>query len=79
MKALTTIKRTTSSNAWGRDVSINKQIFEIEAADIGKELPNYLGHGQKSKLLAQCDLGKTIEVMTDTGYHCWSFNKLEGV
>lgn len=73
MKQLTDKVLTRSANAWGRDTNVYRQRFVIETTDVGRNRNDYGGHGQPGKTFKTSDVGREIEVMTDTGYHCWSF------
>ena len=73
MKALTEKKSRTAANAWGRDDTVQIQVFEVEPKDIGQVREHYLGMHHRSHVFRVMDVGQQIEVVTAPGYTSWSF------
>lgn len=73
MKARTEKKSRTAANAWGRDDTVDVQVFEVELEDVGRVREHYLGMNHRSHAFRMMDVGQQIEVMTAPGYTSWSF------
>ena len=80
MKTLSEPHRVTAANAWGRDVTLNHQLLEVELEDVGKIMSDYGGHGHRYHKLTPADVGKRVVMMTSPemqrdrrSYRMWSF------
>lgn len=72
MKALNTPQELVVPNAWGRDVVVYRQTFEVEQSDVGRVREHYLGYNRPSYTFKASDVGRLI--VADTNTHCPSWN-----
>lgn len=74
MRAISDPKKATRSNAWGRDVTVTEQYFQVEPEDVGKFRHHYLGYNHRSHRFTSEEVGCSIVVYTDgTGWTSWVF------
>lgn len=80
MKKVTEPRKFTAPSAWGRDSTTTRQAFAVEASDVGKFRPNYLGHGCRAYQFTRKDVGRVLEDITMPGapshYHSWSWGSV---
>lgn len=75
MKQLTEFKIQWGTNANGQGTWWEEAIFEIEASDVGRTLPHYLGHNHRAFALRPSAVGKQIvKYRDDSGWQCWVFH-----
>lgn len=64
-------------NGLGGRSYVERTLLEVEAADVGTSIPDYLGHGQPARVLKAEDVGQTLCRDRDRShprdYHSWSF------
>lgn len=76
MKSLCNPTLYRAPDAWGRDNTSIRQVFEVEASDVRTVRMNYQGYRQPGRIISNEDVGKVIEVITcprDPLYNCWYF------
>ena len=75
MKQLTEFKIQEGTNANGQGTRWKEAILVIEASDVGRALPHYLGHNHRAFALRPGDAGKQIvKYWDDSGWQCWVFH-----
>lgn len=84
MKQITEKVLEQTTNAWQRPVEQFRQELEIEASDVGRDLPNYLGFRHRTIKVHARDVGKKIiqysgglhrcaETYRGCPWSCWVF------
>jgi hypothetical protein len=74
MKPLNAPVKVVSHKARAHASKTYRQRFTIEQSDVGTKRERYLGSHQGPKEITQQDVGRDIEVITDSnGWVSWSF------
>lgn len=80
MKPLSEPHSVTAANTWGRDVTLDHQLLEVEPEDVGKVMSDYGGHGYRYRKFTAADVGKRVVMMTSPeiqrdrrSYRMWAF------
>ena len=75
MKHLTAPKAVSrSTNCGGPEQPFWEQTLEVEAEDVGRSRPDYLGYGRPGYFFTKADVGRHI-ISSQQGpeYKCWWF------
>jgi hypothetical protein len=75
MKYLTAPKlESRATNCGGPDQSFWEQLLEVEAEDVGRSRPDYLGHRRPGHVFTENDVGRhIISSQQGSEYKCWWF------
>ena len=74
MKAYGPKEKQAASNAWGHTQEFFRQVFIVEASDVGHQKWHYFGYNHRVYQFKKEDVGCAIIVYSDnTGWTNWVF------